>query len=310
MIRRDPPRPWGPPEQEALEFLARRALDEDLVGPGNLVGDATSEALVPESLWGRAWFVSRTNGLLAGLPVLSRVFGMVDPRVEVEPSATEGGVIRPGDRLARVSGPMRALLTGERAALNFLQRLSGVATQVEKYVRLVADLPCVVLDTRKTTPGWRMLEKYAVRMGGGTNHRMGLCDGILVKDNHLAALSGTVVATPEIVAAAARRAREHARAHPGLPVEVEVDNLAQFEAVLAEGPDVVLLDNFSLEMLRQAVAMRARARSTALLEASGGVRLDNLRAVAQTGVDRVSIGALTHQATSVDIGLDFEPPRT
>jgi len=308
MIHRDSPRPWGAPEQEALNFLARRALDEDLVGPGNRRGDATSLALVPESLQGQASFVSRVEGRVAGLPALAAVFGLVDPRVEVTITAAEGGPIRPGDRLAKVKGPMMALLTGERTALNFLQRLSGVASQSEKYTRLVNDLPCVVLDTRKTTPGWRVLEKYAVRMGGATNHRMGLCDGILIKDNHLAALSGTAVATPEIVARATRQAKEYALEHPGLTVEVEVDNLEQFEAALAAGPDVILLDNFTLEMLRQAVALRNRAMPGVRLEASGGVRLETLRAVAQTGVDRVSIGALTHQATSIDIGLDYEPP--
>ncbi|MFM7539426.1 MAG: carboxylating nicotinate-nucleotide diphosphorylase [Planctomycetota bacterium] len=301
-------RPWGLPEEEALHFLARRALDEDLNSPDGRRGDATSLALVPEGLLGQAWFVSRVEGRVAGLPALKRIFELVDSTAEVTITAPEGGSIRPGDRLAKVAGPMRALLAGERTALNFLQRLSGVATQAEKYVRLVNDLACVVLDTRKTTPGWRVLEKYAVRMGGATNHRMGLGDGILIKDNHLAALSGTAVATPAIVARATRQAGEYAREHPGLSVEVEVDNLEQFEAVLAAGPDVILLDNFTLEMLKKAVALRDRAMPAVRLEASGGVRLETLRAVAQTGVDRVSIGALTHQATSIDIGLDYEPP--
>jgi nicotinate-nucleotide pyrophosphorylase (carboxylating) len=166
----------------------------------------------------------------------------------------------------------------------------------------------VILDTRKTTPGWRVLEKYAVRMGGATNHRMGLADGILIKDNHLAALSGTAVATPSIVAKAIRQARAYGETHPGLMIEVEVDNIEQFEAALSESPDVALLDNFSLEMLRQAVALRNRLAPGVKLEASGGIRLENLRAVAQTGVDRISIGALTHQATSIDIGLDYAPP--
>lgn len=302
------PRPWGAEEDKAVRILAQSALDEDLVAPDGRRGDATCLALVPENLTGQAWFDSRVDGRVAGLPLLATVFKLIDERVEVEVTATEGGSIKPGDRLARVFGPMRALLTGERTALNFLQRLCGVATQAEKFSRVVDDLPCVILDTRKTTPGWRVLEKYAVRMGGATNHRMGLADGILIKDNHLAALSGTAIATPSIVAKAIRQARAYGETHPGLMIEVEVDNIEQFEAALAESPDVALLDNFSLEMLRQAVALRNRLAPGVKLEASGGIRLENLRAVAQTGVDRISIGALTHQATSIDIGLDYAPP--
>lgn len=302
------PRPWGDEEDRAVRILAQAALDEDLVAPDGRRGDATCQALVPENLTGQAWFVSRVDGRVAGLPLLATVFKLIDDQVRVEITAQEGDAIRPGARLARIVGPMRALLTGERTALNFLQRLSGIATQAEKFTRVVDDLPCVILDTRKTTPGWRVLEKYAVRMGGATNHRMGLADGILIKDNHLAALSGTDVATPAIVAKATRQARAFAAMHPGLTVEVEVDNLDQFEAVLGETPDVVLLDNFTLEMLRQAVALRNRLTPDVKLEASGGIRIENLRAVAQTGVDRISIGALTHQATSIDIGLDYAPP--
>ena len=164
------PRPWGAEEDKAVRILAQSALDEDLVAPDGRRGDATCLALVPENLTGQAWFDSRVDGRVAGLPLLATVFKLIDERVEVEVTATEGGSIKPGDRLARVFGPMRALLTGERTALNFLQRLCGVATQAEKFSRVVDDLPCVILDTRKTTPGWRVLEKYAVRMAGATNH--------------------------------------------------------------------------------------------------------------------------------------------
>jgi nicotinate-nucleotide pyrophosphorylase (carboxylating) len=202
-------------------------------------------------------------------------------------------------RLARVRGPMRSILTGERTALNFLQRLSGVATQTARHAALVADLLCKVLDTRKTTPGWRLLEKYAVRMGGGHNHRMGLCDGVLIKDNHLAALGPTTSA----VAQAVRLARE--KHGTGVPLEIEVDTLEQLDVALAARPDIVLLDNMGPEQLREAVRRRDAVAPGVQLEASGGVSLGTLRAIAETGVDCVSIGALTHSAVALDIGLDY-----
>jgi nicotinate-nucleotide pyrophosphorylase (carboxylating) len=194
---------------------------------------------------------------------------------------------------------MRSILAGERTALNFLQRLCGVASQTARHVALVAGTSCKVLDTRKTTPGWRLLEKYAVRMGGGHNHRMGLCDGVLIKDNHLAALGATVGTVAEAVRLA-RQAQGNR-----VQLEIEVDTLEQLDAALAAGPDIVLLDNMGPDRLREAVRRRNAIAPGVQLEASGGVTLDNLRAIAETGVDRVSIGALTHSAVALDVGLDY-----
>jgi nicotinate-nucleotide pyrophosphorylase (carboxylating) len=286
-------------ELSAAKRLVLLALDED-IGP---TGDVTS-ALLPPDLPGRAAFVARTAGVLAGLPVVPLIFE-VDPALQLVPRKEDGDTLQPGDVIAEASGPMCMLLTAERTALNFLQRLSGVATLTRRYVDVVADLPCQVLDTRKTTPGWRLLEKYAVRQGGGHNHRMGLYDGVLVKDNHLAALAPDALGRgkPEATAAAVRLAR--ARYGATLPLEVEVDTFEQFEAALAAGPDIILLDNMPPELLRRCVERRNAAASSALLEASGGVTLATLRAIAETGVDRVSIGALTHSAPALDIGLDY-----
>jgi nicotinate-nucleotide pyrophosphorylase (carboxylating) len=202
-----------------------------------------------------------------------------------------------GTVLATVSGPLRVILAGERTALNFLQRLSGVASLTRKYVEAASGFRAKVLDTRKTTPGWRLLEKYAVRAGSGANHRVGLFDGILIKDNHLAGIGGDV-----------RRAVEAARTHPGnagLPVEVEVDTLEQLEMALEVKADIVLLDNMTLDQLRAAVERRNAVTPSTLLEASGGVNLTTIRDIASTGVDRISVGALTHSAPALDIGLDY-----
>jgi nicotinate-nucleotide pyrophosphorylase (carboxylating) len=203
-------------------------------------------------------------------------------------------------KLAVIAGPLRSLLAAERTALNFLQRLSGVASLTRRYVEAVAGLPVLVLDTRKTTPGWRLLEKYAVRAGGGTNHRLGLFDGVLIKDNHLAGLGDP--------ATAIRRAVESARGFPGnvrLAIEVEVDTLDQLDQALAASPDIILLDNMPNEWLREAVARRDRLAPGVKLEASGGVNLGTVRGIAETGVDRISVGALTHSAAALDIGLDY-----
>jgi nicotinate-nucleotide pyrophosphorylase (carboxylating) len=229
------------------------------------------------------------------------VFFLVDPQVSFRVLVPDGSRMEKGTKLATVRGKMRSILTAERTALNFLQRLSGVATQTAKYVEQVAGLPCKLLDTRKTTPGWRLLEKYAVRMGGGTNHRMGLHDGVLIKDNHLAGLQ---IADGRLqIETAVRRARE--RYGKSVPIEVEVDTLEQLDAALAAGPDIVLLDNMGPDVLREAVKRRDRAAKGVLLEASGGVTLATLREIASTGVDRVSVGALTHSAVAMDIGLDY-----
>jgi nicotinate-nucleotide pyrophosphorylase (carboxylating) len=283
-------------EDAAFRRLATWALEEDL-GPN---GDLTSQAVVPADRAGRAALVARASGVIAGLPAARQVFAMVDPELEFTPRAEDGAVVAPGAVLAVVSGRMRSILTGERTALNCGQRLSGVATLTRRYVEAAAGLPCQVLDTRKTTPGWRLLEKYAVRCGGGHNHRMGLGDGVLIKDNHLAAV-GT---GPAAAAEAVRRARQQ-YGH-SVPLEVEVDDLDQLDAALAVRPDVVLLDNMPPELLREAVRRRAAAAPGVLLEASGGVNLNTIRAVAETGVDRVSVGALTHSAPALDIALDYQ----
>jgi nicotinate-nucleotide pyrophosphorylase (carboxylating) len=238
--------------------------------------------------------------VLAGLPAAVGVFALVDPGLTFEAHQQDGAVLRPNDRLLTVTGRMRSILAGERTALNFLQRLSGVATQTRRYVEAMAGLPCRVLDTRKTTPGWRLLEKYAVRCGGGNNHRMGLSDGILIKDNHLAALG----VGPGVVREAVRLARE--RYGTRVPLEIEVDDLEQFNVALAAGPDIVLLDNMTPEQLREAVRRRDAVAPGVLLEASGGVTLATIRAIAEAGVDRVSVGALTHSATALDIALDYQ----
>jgi nicotinate-nucleotide pyrophosphorylase (carboxylating) len=287
--------PFSAEETAACTRLARLALDEDL----GTAGDLTSQAVIPESATGQAVFVSRAGGFVAGLPTARIVFGLLDPNVLVQESLADGSPIQPGTQLAVVSGPMRSILVGERIALNFLQRLSGIASLTAEHVKLIAGLPCKLLDTRKTTPGWRLLEKYAVRQGGGHNHRMGLCDGVLIKDNHLAALGRT----PDVVA----RAVALARATHGekVPLEIEVDTLEQLDVALKAGPDIVLLDNMPPDVLREAVARRTAVAPRVLLEASGGVSLATLRAVAESGVDRVSLGALTHSAKALDIGLDY-----
>jgi nicotinate-nucleotide pyrophosphorylase (carboxylating) len=281
-------------EAAACRRLVELALAEDL-GP---TGDRTSQALIPAEQMGRAAFVARAPGVLAGLPAAQLVLAAVDPALTLEVHTPDGSPVERGTKLATVAGPLRSILVAERTALNFLQRLSGVATLTRKYADAVAGLKAKVLDTRKTTPGWRLLEKYAVRMGGGANHRIGLYDGILIKDNHLAGLGESPVG----------RAVELARSYPGnagLPVEVEVDTLVQLDAALAVRPEIVLLDNMPPEQLRAAVARRDERSPQTLLEASGGVNLQTIRAIAETGVDRVSVGALTHSAAALDIGLDY-----
>jgi nicotinate-nucleotide pyrophosphorylase (carboxylating) len=298
---------WGPVEEAAARRLITLALAEDLTAPDGRRGDVTCKALVPEKLGGQAAWVARAPGVLAGLPVVSLVFAQLNPLVKVEPLIPEGAALAQGMPIARLRGPMRALLEGERTALNLLQRLSGVATLAKRYAEQIADLPCVVLDTRKTTPGWRVLEKYAVRTGGAANHRMGLADGILVKDNHLACLAGKMRADPATAQKAAQKAKEYAKAHPPLSVEVEVETLDQLRVVLPESPNVVLLDNMTPALVREAVALRNQMAPGVKLEASGGIRLENLREYALAGADRISVGAMTHQATALDMAIDFIP---
>ncbi len=274
--------------------LVRTALLED-VGSG----DVTSLATIPEEACGPAWMVARESMVVSGLALAEEAFRQCDASVSVQLKCKDGQRLERGEVLLEVEGSTRAVLAGERVALNFLQRLSGVATMTARYVQALEGTSTQLLDTRKTTPGWRVLEKYAVRCGGGRNHRHGLYDMVLVKDNHLAALSGE---KPNAVTAAVRRARA---AYPHLRVEIEADTLEQARQAVEAGADVVLLDNMSLEQLRSAVV---EFKGRTQLEASGGVTLDTLHAIGETGVDFVSVGAITHSARAVDIGLDFTEP--
>lgn len=287
---------FTPPDRDAALELIRLALAEDL---GD-AGDLTSESLIDPGQTGAIEVVSRQTGIIAGNPVAELVFAEVDPAVRWNVAIPDGTPVDPGNVLATVTGPIRSLLKGERTVLNFLTQLSGVATLTRRYVDAVADTQAVILDTRKTWPGYRRLQKYAVRAGGGTNHRMGLYDGTMIKDNHLAAWSS---AHKSIAAAI-----EHVRSSvpTGISVEVEVDTLAQLEQALTANPDIVLLDNMPPAMLKKAVTARNELAPGVLLEASGGVTLERICEIAATGVDRISIGALTHSVIALDIGFDWK----
>jgi nicotinate-nucleotide pyrophosphorylase (carboxylating) len=283
-------------EADACNRLLELALQEDL----GANGDLTSQAVIPAELPGRAALVARSAGVVAGLPAARQTFALVDPQLSFQERIADGAAVSAGAMLAVVSGSMRSILAGERTALNFLQRLSGVATATALYVKTAANPRCKVLDTRKTTPGWRLLEKYAVRCGGGHNYRIGLDDGILIKDNHLAAVGGG----PNAVAEAVRLARQKYGA--AFPLEIEVDDLTQFDAALTARPDIVLLDNMDPDQMREAVRRRNATAPDVQLEASGGVNLTTIHGIAATGVDRVSVGALTHSAPALDIALDYK----
>ncbi|MGV3722462.1 MAG: carboxylating nicotinate-nucleotide diphosphorylase [Actinomycetota bacterium] len=271
-----------------LDRVVAAALAED-VGPG----DVTSLATVPADAEGRAVFLAKDTGVLCGLPVLQATYAHVDPAVRVTLLAEEGCQVQPGVVVAAIEGSARSLLTGERVALNFLQHLSGISTRTARFVNLVKGTDAKIVDTRKTIPGLRALAKYAVRMGGGHNHRFALYDGVLIKDNHIQAAGG--------IPAAVKRARE--QAPHLLRVEVETETLAQVNEALAAGADIVMLDNMELETLRAAVEL---CRGKALSEASGGVNEKTVRAIAETGVDLISVGALTHSVTALDISLDWK----
>ncbi len=280
----------SPPPQLTPEYLRAKvaeALTEDLGPEGH---DLTTEAVVPAGLAAKAHLKAGEAGMVAGLMVAQEVFRQVDPEIAFRSLTADGSPIEPGDVLAEVRGPLRGLLAAERTALNFLQQLSGVATLTRRYVQRAtsAGPAVVVLDTRKTAPGLRPLQRYAVRCGGGGNHRYNLADVVLIKDNHVAAAGG--------VAEAVRRARRC-----GLPVEIEVDDLEQLEAALGEGPEAILLDNMSPAQVAEAVR---RTRGRALLEVSGGVTLAAVAAYAATGVDRISVGSLTHSAPAIDISME------
>lgn len=296
MERRERATPFGPaerqppsaPDPEVLRAAVAAALAED-VGPGDL----TTELVVPATQRARGRIVAGEAGVVAGLPVAAAVFAQLDAGCAFTPLVDEGARVAPDQAVAEVAGPARALLAGERVALNFLQRLSGIATLTARFVAQVAGTGCRVLDTRKTAPGLRALDKYAVRVGGGLNHRRGLFDGILIKDNHVLAAGG--------IRAAVERARRGAP--PLLRVEVEVGTLDEVREALDAGADMLLLDNMPVPVIREAVRIVA---GRVPLEASGGIRLETARAVAEAGVDYISVGALTHSAPALDLRLDLE----
>lgn len=289
---------FGPAEEAAARPLISLALAEDL----GEAGDLTCQALIEPEERARVDVVARRRGVLCGSPVAERVFAQLDPEVTWHTYVRDGCVVEPGVVVASALGPLRSLLSGERTALNFLTHLSGIATLTRQFVEAVVRTDAFILDTRKTHPGWRVLEKYAVRCGGGTNHRMGLYDGILIKDNHLAAWAGH-----GSVAEAVRAARQ---ASPHVPVEVEVDTLEQLADALQGGPDIVLLDNMNSDMMREAVRLRDDRAPSVRLEASGGITLGNVAEIARTGVDRISIGALTHSAPALDLAFDWPSAAT
>jgi nicotinate-nucleotide pyrophosphorylase (carboxylating) len=291
-----------------IEEAVDHALAEDLSG-----GDVTTEALIPSSQGGTGSIVVKEKGILAGLDVAKRVFHRVDPELEISVFLEDGSKVEPGSIIARVEGKVASILKAERVALNFLQRLSGVASETNRYVEAVKGLPVRIMDTRKTTPGLRLLEKYAVRVGGGENYRMSLGDGILIKDNHLEALRSQGLSLKEILAQARKNAplslrgakrRSNLQAKQ-TQIEVEVKTLQEALEAAGAGADIIMLDNMSLEDMREAVKS---IHGRTLIEASGGITLDKVRAIAETGVDFISVGALTHSAKALDISLELEPP--
>jgi nicotinate-nucleotide pyrophosphorylase (carboxylating) len=274
----------GPLSSAELDDFVTRTLAEDV-----RTGDVTAEATIPEEARFRARIAARERLVVAGLPVAMAIVTRLSPGAAIEVLKQDGDSCEPGDVVVRMDGPARALLTAERSALNILQHLSGIATLTRTYVDAIAGTKARLLDTRKTIPGLRVLEKYAVKMGGGTNHRMGLFDAVLIKDNHIAIAGG--------VTAAVRACRAHTR----LKVQVECDTLDQAREAIAAGADSLLLDNMTLDQLREAVSF-----STVPLEASGGVNLQTIRGIAETGVDYISVGRLTQSAPAIDLGMDFE----
>jgi nicotinate-nucleotide pyrophosphorylase (carboxylating) len=276
------------PAAERIDELIRRALHEDL----DAAGDITTAATVPENRMAAGVIAARKPGVIAGVPIATRVFQIVDPTLTVAAQRTDGAQVQPGDVVLDVAGNARSLLIAERVALNFLGHLSGIATATAHLVAVVAHTRAKICCTRKTTPGLRALEKYAVRCGGGVNHRMGLYDAILIKDNHIAAAGG--------VSAAIRAAR--AVVGQGTKLEVEVDTLAQLDEALAVGIDQVLLDNMAPAQLKEAVA---RVNGRAVTEASGSITVATAAPIAEAGVDLLSVGWITHSAPCLDVGLDF-----
>ena len=271
-----------------LEPLIDLALREDIA-----TGDITTASLIEPEACGRAEIIAKAELIVAGTMVARQVFQRLDPDLQIEETAADGRAASPGDLLMKIEGRMASLLTAERTALNFLQRLSGVATHVRRYVEALQDRTVRLVDTRKTTPGWRSLEKYAVRIGGASNHRMNLSDGILIKDNHIAACGG--------IAEAISRARR--RAPHSLKIEIEAASLAEVQDALDAGADIIMLDNMTPDQIRSGVSLVA---GRALVEISGGVHRENLIELAACGADIISVGALTHAAAAVDISMRIQ----
>jgi nicotinate-nucleotide pyrophosphorylase (carboxylating) len=278
-----------PYSQDELRVLVKGALDED-----DAFNDLTTIATVVSDRHARGRLVARADGVLCGVPLAVEAFRQLDDKVTIRIDHEDGARLKAGDSVLYLSGHARALLAAERVALNFMQRLSGIASITARYVDAVRGTRAKILDTRKTTPGWRLLEKYAVRAGGGTNHRLTLSSAVLIKDNHLAAVDGDV-------AVAVRRARD--LAPKGTKVEVECDRIEQVRAAVEADADIIMLDNMPPALMAECVAL---VDGRAITEASGGVNLDTVRAIAETGVDWISVGALTHSAPSLDLALDFE----
>lgn len=271
-----------------LNEIIKNALMEDL---GR--GDITTDSILNGDQWARGFFLAKQEGVIAGLPVVQRVFSMLDERISIVPEVREGDRVKKGQVIAGVEGPAAPILKGERTALNFLQRMSGIATRTRRCIDIVAGFNVRIVDTRKTVPGLRILDKYAVLVGGGYNHRFNLSDGVLIKDNHIKAAGG--------ISKAVSKVRE--RLPHTMKIEVEVETLEQLAEALKAGADIVLLDNMSLEKMKKAVQM---AKGKVLLEASGNVTEETLKDIAETGVDIISMGSLTHSVKAMDISLRFE----
>jgi nicotinate-nucleotide pyrophosphorylase (carboxylating) len=280
------------PNTPQTKQLISQALAEDLSRQ-----DVTTKALIPGTQKGKALIKAKGRGVIAGTGIAKQVFLKVDTKLEVDILIGDGTEVKPGDVIARIEGKTSSMLKAERVALNFLQHLSGIASETARYVQAVKGLPVYITDTRKTTPGLRTLEKYAVRVGGGRNHRMHLANGILIKDNHVAALSHRGLSIKEIVA----KARQ--KASPELKIEIEVKTPEEAIQAAEAGADIIMLDNMNLKDMRQAVRL---VKGRTVIEASGGITLKNVRAVAETGVDRISIGALTHSPKALDISLKLD----
>ena len=282
---------------EALDRLIEQALAED-VGPG----DVTTEALIDPGLVGRGLLIARERGVLAGMPAVRRLLRKFDKKLKLSSALRDGAGLEPDTRIGVISGPAAPMLTIERTLLNFLQYLSGIATSTRRYVDAIAGTGAKLLDTRKTLPGWRSLSKYAVAVGGGVNHRMGLYDMVLIKDNHLKALRD--LPPPQAVGLVKGR--------PGykrtVPIEVEVETVEDADDATLFGADIIMLDNMPPARMKKAVAAIRSARPDTIIEASGGITLRNIAAVARTGVDWISVGAVTHSAKSLDIALEMEAP--